>query len=216
MRFHIGFVHKVNAIFVAEVIPYRYVRIVRGADHIHVDLFYKLDVLNHPAYGDDEAGVGVVLVAVDAFEYGRDAVDEYLAVSDFDLAKAKITALDLNDFSGSVFQRQHHNIEIRYLSRPLSRIGDISLHFDNTLSIGGDIFHLAGHQWFFANRFAVSVQHRYFHSVSTCSAGGVVVQLCCYFQHRIAVPLTKVTVDKEITQMHLWRREEIHITVDST
>ena len=80
--FDVGFADDVEAVFVAELVEAWIVRVVGGADGVDVELLHELDVLSHGGFCDVVAGVGVVVVAVDAFNHDGLAVDEELAVFD--------------------------------------------------------------------------------------------------------------------------------------
>jgi len=80
MAFDIGFVDNVQAQFVAQVVPVRYVGIVRRSDGVDVVLFHQFDVPDHGFAADDPPRIGIELVAVDALKGYGFAVNQQLTV----------------------------------------------------------------------------------------------------------------------------------------
>jgi len=123
VRFDVGLVHDIEAAFVAELVPARIIGIVAGPDGVDVVLFHPRQVFPHRFLGNDVGRERVVLVAVDAFQVDRDAVDEQAAVLDLDLAEADFAAGGLEDLAGAVFKGQNKAVEIGRLGRPFFRGG---------------------------------------------------------------------------------------------
>ena len=77
----VGFVYDIEAVFVAEFIPIRVVRIVAGSYCIDIQLFHYLEVAAHICLGNAVCSVRVHLVAVHSLYQNRLAVHiEELAV----------------------------------------------------------------------------------------------------------------------------------------
>ncbi len=83
VAFQVGFVDHVQAVAVAQVQPARIVGIVRGAHGVDVVLLHQGDVLHHRFVGHGVAQVGVRLVAVDALQLDRHAVEQKHAARGF-------------------------------------------------------------------------------------------------------------------------------------
>ena len=86
--FHVGLVHNVKAESVAEGEPEGIVRIVAGADGVHVQALHNPDVLHHLLFSDDIAFVGRHFVTIDALYKHRLPVHEELLPADFHRAEA--------------------------------------------------------------------------------------------------------------------------------
>ena len=96
--FNISFVNDVQAIAVAQPIPARSVWIVRAAHGVEVVLLHQQNVLHHVLFGHHLAALVVMLVAVDAADQQRFAVQQQQAVFDFNAAKADIPGFRLDRF----------------------------------------------------------------------------------------------------------------------
>ena len=71
----VRFVDDIEAIFIAQLVPVRVVRVVAGAHRVDVQLLHYPDVAEHVLLGDDVGSVRVHLVAVHAFDEDRLPVD---------------------------------------------------------------------------------------------------------------------------------------------
>src|SRR4030042_491918 len=127
VRFEVGFVNQINAGFVAQVVPCGVVWIMRRADGIEIVGLEQLDILEHSAYGNSPAVVGIVLVPVDTEELDGFAVDEKLAVLNFNLTEADPAAFDFDGFAAGILECYYKGIQIRRLCGPLARILDCRL-----------------------------------------------------------------------------------------
>ena len=78
----------VDAVAVAEVIPAVVVRVVRGAHGVDVEALEERDVLEHVVHRDGAPVVGAALVAVDALELDRLAVEAHLVLHDLHVLEA--------------------------------------------------------------------------------------------------------------------------------
>lgn len=92
MGLGVGLVDNVEAVFVAKVEPTGIVGIMRGADGVEVELLHQGDVLDEGFVGDGFAKIGVVIVAVDAFDEDALTIDQKVAFSHFDVAKTDARA----------------------------------------------------------------------------------------------------------------------------
>ena len=115
VRLDIRLVDEVEPELVAEVIPERVVRVVRGADRIEVVLLHEPDIADHRLAADDLPGRVVVLVAVDAVDHHRTAVDQQLAPADLDAPETHAAACRLDDFAGGRDQRDDERVKVRGL-----------------------------------------------------------------------------------------------------
>ena len=104
VRLDVGLVDDVEAVLVAEVVPLLHVGIVRRADEVEVVLLHQLDVADHQGARHHLARVWLVLVAVDAANQDRTAVDEQPGVPDLDLAEPDAPRYDARDASAGVLQ----------------------------------------------------------------------------------------------------------------
>ena len=90
VAFDIGFIDHIHAIAVAQIVPASVVGIVAGADGVDIKLFHQFDIGEHGLFVDHLAAFVVVIVAVDAFDQHRLAVDEQLLAHNFDLAETDL------------------------------------------------------------------------------------------------------------------------------
>ena len=88
VRFKIGFVDQVDAVFVAQVVPVFLVGVVRGADGVDVVPLAERDVVDHVLPGDGAAALRVEFVAVGALEDHALAVELHDAVFDTEATEA--------------------------------------------------------------------------------------------------------------------------------
>ena len=87
MRLHVGLVHDIQAVPVAQVQEVRVRRVVAGADAVHVVLLHQHDVPLHVLARHGIAAVRVRVVVVDPAQFDGDAVDEQLLVGDPNVAE---------------------------------------------------------------------------------------------------------------------------------
>ena len=121
--FQIGFAHHVKPVAVADFIEHLAVRIVAGAYGVDVVALHLKNVFHDRIirYGTSE--VGLELVAVDAAEHDRDAVDKEVAVFEFHRAEPDPETLVFNH-SIAVFQSQEQSIEVGRFRAPFHDIPD--------------------------------------------------------------------------------------------
>ncbi|OQC24439.1 MAG: hypothetical protein BWX70_02625 [Verrucomicrobia bacterium ADurb.Bin070] len=121
MCLEVGLVHHVNPVLIAQVIPARVVGIVAGAYGVDVVALHQQDVFHHAAVRHGIAAVGVHLVAVDAADQDRLAVQQDLAAARFDLAEAHALRDGLDDHAARVPQREQQRVERGIFGRPKAR-----------------------------------------------------------------------------------------------
>ena len=88
VRFHVGLVDEVEAVFVAELQKARVVGVVRGAYRVDVVGLHQLKVEAHIVGRDGAAALGVRVVAVDSAQLDRHGVDLENAAFGIDGAEA--------------------------------------------------------------------------------------------------------------------------------
>ena len=125
VRLDVGFVHDVEPVFVAEVVPQRHVGIVARAHGVHVQPLHLADVAHHLFARDAVARVGLHLVPVDPLDENRLAVDQQLPAADLDLAEphAERRGFSHPAVGGEGFGRER--VEVRGLGAPLFRGRDL-------------------------------------------------------------------------------------------
>ena len=132
MDFEIRLIDNVNAVFIAQIIPVRTVRVMRRAHGVDVVLLHDADVCLHDLARHGVPVFGVRLVAVDAAQGNRLAVDsDEVGVARAALkpaacirlvghfAEAYLTAF-VDRFLAARL-RQHQRVEIRVFGTPLAR-----------------------------------------------------------------------------------------------
>ena len=100
VRLDVGFVDEVDSVFVAQLVPLRVVGIMRSAHGVDIVALHKFEILNHPPDRHSAPVVGIVFVAINAFDENRDPVHEQLPALDFHLAKAEPALLDFDGLAG--------------------------------------------------------------------------------------------------------------------
>ena len=126
VRFQVGFADQIESQLVAQVVKRRSVRIMAGADGIHVMLLEQQQIPFHDVHCERAPEVGVEFMAVDAAEHDRHSVHQQIAFLDLHGAESEFQRF-IFDRSGLVFQVQHQCVEGRCFSGP-----------------GGNLFHLGG------------------------------------------------------------------------
>ena len=116
VRLDVRLVDHVQAVAVAEVEPVRVVGVVRAAHGVDVEALHEPDVGLHQLARDRAAAAVVVVVAVDAADPQRPAVEQQLPPAHLDGAEAD-RARHL------VLARGHvQRVEVRRLGRPQPRV----------------------------------------------------------------------------------------------
>ncbi len=88
VRLKVGLVHHIEPVLVTQVIPARIVGIVTGAHGVDVVALHQQDVFHHTAVRHGITVVGIHLVAVDATDHDRLAVQQDLAAACLDQTEA--------------------------------------------------------------------------------------------------------------------------------
>lgn len=118
VRFDVGFGDEVEAVFIAEFVEARIVRVMGSADGVDVELLHELDVFAHEFLGDVVAGVGIVVVAVDAFDEDGLAVDDELAVFDLGGFEADFLDVVVGGLSTIWTYAQYEGVKVGVLGSP--------------------------------------------------------------------------------------------------
>ncbi|MFM1944245.1 MAG: hypothetical protein RI897_3227 [Verrucomicrobiota bacterium] len=124
VAFDIGFIDEVESVGVAEVVPFRVVGVVTGADCVDVVALHEEDVLEHGGTGDRVAGVGVHFVAVDAADNDGLAVEKELGVFDGDVAEADGGGDGFDGFALIGLEREDGGVEVGGFGGPGFGVGD--------------------------------------------------------------------------------------------
>lgn len=128
VRLDVRLVDDVQAVSIAEIVEIGIVGIVARAHGVEVILLHQADVGLDVGTGDRFARAGVVVVAVDAVEFHRNAVNKEFFAADLDFAKTHTDAPGLDDRALRVAERQHERIEVRSFGRPAVRGANQPLH----------------------------------------------------------------------------------------
>jgi len=99
-----------------------------GADGVEVKLLHQGNVLKQGGVGDGFAGVGMMIVAVDAFDEDALAVDEEVAFSHFEVTETEACA-GVGIALGCV-KSDHERVKVRGFVRPKAGIGNGSVEMD--------------------------------------------------------------------------------------
>ncbi len=88
MGLDVGFVHKIDAVAVAEIIPQRRLGIVACAHGVDIMALHRADVIHHRLAVNHMALGLVMLMEIDSVDLKRTAVDHQAAVFDLDFAES--------------------------------------------------------------------------------------------------------------------------------
>ena len=125
MGLDVGLGHDVEAQLVAQVEEDRFVRIVGRPDRIEAELLHGHQIGPYRRGRNDAPGVLVEIVAVDAADQHRGAVDQQVHALDLDAPEADPQIHFLCRLARRRAQDDVKWIEIRPLSRPLPDVGDL-------------------------------------------------------------------------------------------
>ncbi len=89
---YISLVDDIHAIYIAEFIPPRIIRIMRSTHTVDVVLFHKLQITDHRGLINHMTGARIMLVAVHTFDIYRFAIHKKLRMFDLTLTKTYIAA----------------------------------------------------------------------------------------------------------------------------
>ena len=92
----VGLGSHIDAVLVAEVVPYGVVRIVAGAHGVDVQALHDLDVLNHALTAHHVATVGIELVAVGTLDEHGLTIHQQLGILNLHAAEAHLLRDDLH------------------------------------------------------------------------------------------------------------------------
>ena len=118
VRFDVGLVVDVQAVFITEVVPIGIVGVVRCPHSVDVVRFHQPDVLEHRFARHHVSRFEVVLVAVHAFDEDGLAVDQQLLVPNLDLSKSNAFPDGLDAPAFRIVQDQVQIIQMRGFRRP--------------------------------------------------------------------------------------------------
>lgn len=110
--FDVGFVHDVDAVFVAEVVPAFLVRVVAVSYGVDVELLHQRDVFDHIGFGDGVASIGVHFMAVGAAHLEWFSVDADDWAIDFDLPESDAVGIDIDGFAGVIEEGDDESVEV--------------------------------------------------------------------------------------------------------
>ena len=88
VRFDVGFVDYIQAVFIAELVPARVVGVMAGAHSVHIIEFHQPDVVEHGSLANYMACQWIVFVAVDAPQQHCLTIYQQLTIFNFDISKS--------------------------------------------------------------------------------------------------------------------------------
>mmetsp|Transcript_29326 Transcript_29326/g.84276 ORF Transcript_29326/g.84276 Transcript_29326/m.84276 type:complete len:516 (-) Transcript_29326:388-1935(-) len=121
MALDVRLAHDVQAVLVAQLVPKGVVGVVRAPDGVEVVGFHHPDVLQHRAPADDVPGVRVMLMAVDAADGERAAVQQEPALPDLDRPETHGDSqrlIHIRALGRRALQAQHQGVQVRLLGAP--------------------------------------------------------------------------------------------------
>ena len=134
MTLHVGLGQHVHAVFVAEVVEYRIIGVVRGADGIDVQSLHGFNVAFNLLRCDGSSVDGGEVVTVDAVEHHTLAVDgQGTVVADGYFTETYLRTANVDDIAIGIFQRQDEVIEVGCLGAPKQWSRDVHVEGDRSL-----------------------------------------------------------------------------------
>ena len=128
MLFKVCFIHDIDTILVAKLIPSWVIRVMTGTYSVYIALFPQFNILQHALLCHDMSGFWVHFVAVNTTQSYLLSVYKHHAIFYFYLAEAHFCFCWFNLLSKTVCQRKAQSVEIRVLCIPLMRIGYFGFH----------------------------------------------------------------------------------------
>ena len=124
----------INAVFIAQFIPYGVVRIVTSTYSIDIELLHKTNILKHTLTGNDVAAIRVKLMTIGALDVYWLTINQQLGILYLHTAET-----DLLGYDFTAVLRSGQGIEIRGLCTPLLGIGKF---YDSLFSLTHNICNL--------------------------------------------------------------------------
>ena len=118
MRLYIGFLDDVQPELIAQVQKNRIVRIMRGPHGVEPELLHEAEVLAHVVGADHAASVLVEVVAVDAAQQHRPAIDQQLEPVDNHPPEPDLQLSLLDNFPGGAAKHDLQRVQVRLLRGP--------------------------------------------------------------------------------------------------
>jgi len=209
----VGLVDDVQAVLVAQVVPAGVVGVVAGAHGIEVELLHQPDVGDHALQGDGLAAPVVMLVAVDALEQHRLAVDQQGAPPDFHAPEADAQPPGVYRPAPGVMQGDDQRVQVRRLRRPLARGGDgrrqvsledrVVVRHDRLADRGGE------------QRRAVRIEEGHADAAARRAGPGGHADPGADAQRPVAEVVVQLRPGEDVGQVDVRHAVEVHIAVDA-
>ena len=129
VRLDVSLVDYVEAIFVAHFIEIGGLRIVAGADGVHIGTLHLLEIFHEVVARAHMAQNRIVLVEVYALDEHILAIHKQHAVLNLRGAESYLVACSLDGVALSVFEGSHHSVEIRGLGTPVEHFQSVARYF---------------------------------------------------------------------------------------
>ena len=129
VRLDVSLVDYVEAIFVAHFIEIGGLRIVAGADGVHIGTLHLLEIFHEVVARAHMAQNRIVLVEVYALDEHILAIHKQHTVLNLRCAETHLVACSLDGVALSVFEGSHHSVEIRGLGTPVEHFQSVARYF---------------------------------------------------------------------------------------
>ena len=129
VRLDVSLVDYVEAIFVAHFIEIGGLRIVAGADGVHIGTLHLLEIFHEVVARAYMSKQWIVLVEVYALDEHILAIHKQHAVLNLRGAESYLVACSLDGVALSVFEGSHHSVEIRGLGTPVEHFQSVARYF---------------------------------------------------------------------------------------
>ena len=182
---------------------------MRRPHGIDVELLEEADVLDHRLDGNILGGLLAVLMAIDALDQNRLAIDQVPPALDFDLPESDVLRDRLDDSARSIFGGHEQAIEVRILGRPLMNVRDGNGQLGGRLAAGTDFHGLR------VNSISVGATRQRRCNRHLCGFVRGVRHLGFDLQRSVPIGLVEIGVDFEIAHVHVCGRPEVHVAIDA-
>ena len=118
-------VDQVQAVFIAQFVESRLIRVVGGANSVDIVALAGDDVGEHLLLGDGTAQTRVELVAVGAAEDDALAVESHNAVNDFEMAEAETLRHHFDDAVVCCAHGESQRVQVGLFGAPWTNVGQI-------------------------------------------------------------------------------------------
>ena len=128
MVFQVGLIAGIKAEIIEHGIHARIVRIVRGANQVHIVLLHQQDVAQHRLVRHGTTALGIGVLAVHALEKYALTIDVHQGVGQFDFAETIFRAPRHFLTAGRIVLTEAEGVEMGRFGRPVGHVLQVKFH----------------------------------------------------------------------------------------